>query len=71
MSGGKRQTIKHTSKVKDSIGLKKIEKRDWQFLADKVIHTVESKNTDKKAEIIYTEENNDRTIRRVYQQPLC
>ena len=27
MSGGKRQTIKHTSKVKDSIGLKKIEKK--------------------------------------------
>ena len=28
MSGGKGQTIKHTSKVKDSIGLNKIEKRD-------------------------------------------
>ena len=76
MSGGKRQTIKHTSKVKDSIGLKKIEKRDRQFLVDKVIHTVEFKNTyenstDKKAEIIDTEENNYRTIRQVYHQPLC
>ena len=76
MSGGKGQTIKHTSKVKDSIGLKKIEKRDQQFLVDKIIHTVEFKNTyknsiDKKAEIIDTEENNYRTIRRVYQQPLC
>ena len=28
MSGGKRQTIKHTLIVKDSIGLKKLEQRD-------------------------------------------
>ena len=28
MPGGKRQTIKHTLKVKDLIGLKKIEERD-------------------------------------------
>ena len=33
--GGKRQTIKHILKVKDSIGLKKIEERDRQFLGGK------------------------------------
>ena len=29
------QTIKYTLKVKDSIGLKKIEERDQQFLVEK------------------------------------
>ena len=72
MSGAKRQTIKHILKVKDSIGLKKIEERDWQFLAEKLIHGVEFKNPyensmEKKPETIQTVENNYRTIRRVYQ----
>ena len=63
-------------KLKIQLVLRKLKKRDRQFLVDKVIHTVEFKNTyenstDKKAEIIDTEENNYRTIRRVYQQPLC
>ena len=44
MFSGKRQTIKHTLKVKDSIGLKKTEERDQQFLVEKIIHTVEFKN---------------------------
>ena len=72
MSGGKRQTIKHTLKVKDSIGLKKIEERDLQFLVEKIIHAVEFKNLyensiEKKPEIIDTVESNYRIIRRVYQ----
>ena len=29
--GGKRREIKHTQKLKDSIGLKKIEERNEQF----------------------------------------
>ena len=40
MSGAKRQTIKHTLKVKDSIGLTKIEERDQQFLVEKIIRAV-------------------------------
>ena len=56
-SGGKRQTIKNTLNVKDSISLKKIEERDQQFLVDKIIHAVEFKNLwensiEKKPEII-------------------
>ena len=34
----KRQTIKHTIKVNNSIGLKKTEERDQQFLVEKIIH---------------------------------
>ena len=73
-SGGKKQTIKHTSKIKDSIGLKKIEERerDQQFFIEKIIHSVEFKNPyenyiEKKPEIIETVKNNYKTIRRVYQ----
>ena len=53
MSGGKRQTIKHTLKVKDSVGLTKTKERDWQFLVEKIIHAVEFENS----EIIETENN--------------
>ena len=72
MSGGKRQIIKHTLKVKDSIGLKKVEERDRQFFVQKIIHAVEFKNLyensiDKKPEIIDTVENNYRIIRWVYK----
>ena len=71
-SDGKKQTIKHTSKVKDSIGLKKIEERDQQFFIEKIIQSVAFKNPyenyiEKKPEIIETVENNYKTIRRVYQ----
>ena len=57
------QTIKYTLKVKDSIGLKKIEERDQQFFVEKIIHAVEFKNPyenyiEKKPEIIETVENN-------------
>ena len=37
-SSEKRQTIKHTIKVNNSIGLKKTEERDQQFLVEKIIH---------------------------------
>ena len=42
--GNKRQRIKDTQKIKDSIGLQKIEKRDRKFLVEKIIHSVELKN---------------------------
>ena len=71
-SGGKRQTIKHTLKVKDSIGLNKIEERDLQFLVEKILHAFEFKklyenSIEKKPEITDTVENSFRIIRRVYQ----
>ena len=37
-SSEKRQTIKHTIKVNNSIGLKKTEERDQQFLEEKIIY---------------------------------
>ena len=35
MYSGKRKIMKHTLKVKDSIGLRKIEERNRQFLVEK------------------------------------
>ena len=43
-SGGERQIIWHTAKVKDEVGMKKIEERDRQFLIEKIIHDVEFSN---------------------------
>ena len=68
----KKQIIKHTLKIKDSIGLKKTEKRDKQFLVEKIIHGVEfqnpfEKSIEKKPEIIETVEKNYKIIGRVYQ----
>ena len=67
----KKQIIKHTLKIKDSIGLKKIEEQDRQFLVEKIIHGDEFQNpygnsTAKKPEIIETVEKNCKIIRRVY-----
>ena len=62
-SDGEGQIIKYTMKVKDSIGPKKIEERDRQFLVEKIIHAAEFKNQyensiKKKPEIMETVENN-------------
>ena len=59
----------------DSVGMLKIEEKSNQFLAEKIIYSVEFKNpynieTEKKPEIIETIESNYRIARRVYQQ-LC
>ena len=64
--------MKHTLKVKDSIGLRKIEERNRQFLVEKILHSVEFENPyensiEKKPEIIETVESNYRIIRRIYQ----
>ena len=68
----KRQKTKNTQKIKDSIGLQKIEKNDRQFLVEKIIHSVEFKNAyensiEKNPEIIDIVESNYRVIRRVNQ----
>ena len=70
--GGKRKKIKHTQKRKDSIGLKKIEERNKQFLVEKIIHSVEFQNpytnsVEQKPEIIDIVETNYKIARRVYQ----
>ena len=64
--------IKHTQKIKNSVGLRKIEERNKQFLVEKIIHAVEFANlyknsVEKNPEIIETVESNYRIIRRVYQ----
>ena len=41
---GERQIIRHTAKVKDEVGMKKIGERDRQFLVEKIIHGVEFSN---------------------------
>ena len=70
--GGKRREIKHTQKLKDSIGLKKIEERNEQFLVEKIIHSIEFQNpytnsVEQKPEIIDIVETNYKIARRVYQ----
>ena len=52
--GAEKILIKHTSKVKDKVGLQKIEEKDKQFLIEKLIYEIEEKNpytieTEKKA----------------------
>ena len=64
--------IRHTAKVQDSISLKTIEKRDRQFLVEKIIHSIEFNNPyenliQKNPEIIDTVEKNYKILRRVYQ----
>ena len=71
-SGGKKQIIKHTLKIKDSVSLKKFENKNRQFLVKKIIHCVEFQNpyensVERKPEIIETVEKNYKIIRRVYQ----
>ena len=71
-SGGKKQIIKHTLKIKYSVGLKKIEDKNKQFLVEKKIHGVEFQNPyensiERKPEIIETVKKNYRIIIRVYQ----
>ena len=40
----KKNKIRHSSKVKDDIGLIKIEEKDNQYLIEKIIGTVEKNN---------------------------
>ena len=52
--GAENILIRHTSKVKDEVGLQTIEEKDKQFLIEKLIYEIEKKNpytieTEKKA----------------------
>ena len=60
----------------DTVGLKKIEEKNKQFLIEKLIHSVEfedlyatnpEKNNKKTTEILSTMEGNYSILRRVYQ----
>ena len=71
--GNPRYKLLHTRKMLDSIGLKKIEEKNKQFLLEKIIHGVEFENlyatdSERKPEIMSTIERNYRIARRVYQQ---
>ena len=66
-----RRKIRHTWKMKDSIGMQKVEEKSKQFLIEKIIHGVEFNNPynieiEKKPEIIETVEMNYRVARTVY-----
>ena len=68
-----RRKVKRTRKVKDSVGMQKLEGKSKQFLVKKIDYGIESKNpynteTEKKLEFIETVENNYKIARRVYQQ---
>ena len=70
--GAEKILIRHTSKVKDEIGLQKIEKKDKQYLKEKFIAEIEKKSpyiieTEKKPDIMLQIEKNYRICRRVYQ----
>ena len=40
--------IRHTSKVKDEVGLQKIKEKDKQFLIKKIIPNIEKRKKEKK-----------------------
>ena len=42
--------IRHTSKVKDEVGLQKIEEKDKQFLIEKIISNIEKKTCEIEVE---------------------
>ena len=61
--GGEKQIIQHTAKMKDSVGMKKIEERDRQILCEKIIHSIKFNNSyensiGKKTAIIDSVQNN-------------
>ena len=67
---GEKQIIQQTAKIKDSVGMKKTEERDRQFLCEKIIHSIKFHNSyensiGKKTEIIDTVENNYKISRRL------
>ena len=71
--GNPRYKLLHTRKMLDTVGLKKIEEKNKQFLLEKIIHGIEFDNlyatdSERKPEIIYIIEKNYRIVRTVYQQ---
>ena len=71
--GNPRYKLLHTKKLLDTVNVDKIEKKNKQFLIEKLIHCVEfedlyATNLEGKPEILQTMEGNYRILRRVYQQ---
>ena len=71
--GNPRYKLLHTRKMLDTVGLKKLEEKNKQFLLEKIIHGIEfenlyATNSERKPEIMSTTERNYRIARRVYQQ---
>ena len=70
--GAERVLIRHTSKVRDEVGLQKVEQNNRQFFIEKSMTKIESKNpyaieTEKEPEIMLEIQKNYRVCRRVYQ----
>ena len=70
--GNPRYKLLHTRKMLDSVGLKKVEDKNKQFLTEKTIHGVEFENVyqsnpEKYPEIMETIESNYKVARRVHQ----
>ena len=70
--GNPRYKLLYTRKMLDSVGLKKVEDKNKQFLIEKIIHGVEfenlyQSNPEKKPEMMETTESNYKVTRRVYQ----
>ena len=71
--GNRRQKNRYTRKLKDSVGMQKIEDKSKEFLIGKIIQGVEFKNpynieVEKNPEVIEIVEHNYKIARRVYQQ---
>ena len=70
--GNPRYKLLHTRKMLDSVGLKKGENKNKQFLIEKIIHGVEfenlyQSNPEKNPATMETIESNYKVVRRVYQ----
>ena len=70
--GSKRRKIRHSQKLKDPVGLKRVQERNKQFLIEKIIHSVEFHNpytssVEQKPEITNIVENNYKTAICFYQ----
>ena len=71
--GNPRYKLLHTRKMPNTVGMKKVEEKNKQFLIEKIIHKVEFEKqyntvSERKPEIMSTIEGNYRIARRVYQQ---
>ena len=71
--GNPRYKLLHTRKMLNSVGIKKIEEKNKQFLIEKIIHGIEfenlyAKSSEKKPEILSTIERNYKIAGGVYQQ---
>ena len=71
--GNPRYKLLHTRKMLDTVGIKKLEEKNKQFLIEKIIHGIEFENLyatdfENKPEILSAIERNYKNARRVYQQ---